>query len=361
MMFRFTVRTLIYQIAVGVLPLALVGGSCSSSLAAQVRPTWNTGSSVNVDAAKTSRFVDDLLQKMTLEEKIGQMSQIALNQPQDVSPDQRILNGQVGSFLFVKDAKEINRLQHIAVERSRLHIPLIFGFDVIHGFRTIYPVPLALAASWDPAMVEHVQSMAAKEASAVGINWTFAPMVDIARDPRWGRIMEGAGEDPFLGSQMAAAQVRGFQGGRIGSPNHLLACVKHFAGYGAAEGGRDYDSSDISDEQLWNVYFPPFEAAVRAGAGSLMPAYMDLNGVPAAGNKFLLQDVLRDKWKFHGFVVSDWDAVRNLDDAWLCFEPRGCGCACGECRRGYGDDEPRLSGQSGCCSQGWIGEAVHDR
>lgn len=278
-----------------------------------MRPTGKTGSSGDVNAARASRFVEDLLQKMTLEEKIGQMSQIALNQPQDVSPDQRILKGQVGSFLFVKDANEINRLQHIAVERSRLHIPLIFGFDVIHGFRTIYPIPLALAASWDPAMVEHVQSMAAKEASSVGINWTFAPMLDIARDPRWGRIMEGAGEDPFLGSQMAVAQVRGFQGDRIGSPNHILACVKHFAGYGAAEGGRDYDSSDISDEQLWNVYFPPFEAAIRAGAGSLMPAYMDLNGVPAAGNKFLLQDVLRDTWKFQGFVVSDWDAVRNLE------------------------------------------------
>jgi len=255
--------------------------------------------------AVTSSFVNDLLDKMTLEEKIGQMSQIALNQPQDVSPDQRILKGQVGSFLFLTDANEINRLQHIAVDQSRLHIPLIFGFDVIHGFRTIYPVPLALAASWDPVMVEKVQGMAAREASAVGINWTFAPMVDIARDPRWGRIMEGAGEDPFLGSQMAAAQVRGFQGQAIGSPDHILACVKHFAGYGAAVGGRDYDSSDISDEQLWNVYLPPFEAAIRAGAGSIMPAYMDLNGVPATGNKFLLQEVLRGKWKFNGFVVSD--------------------------------------------------------
>lgn len=262
--------------------------------------------------AEASRFVNDLLSRMTLEEKIGQMSQIALNEPQDVSPDQRILKGQVGSFLFLTDANEINRLQHIAVDRSRLHIPLIFGFDVIHGFRTIYPVPLALAASWDPAMVEQVQGMAAREASAVGINWTFAPMVDIARDPRWGRIMEGAGEDPFLGSAMAAAQVRGFQGLAIGSPNHVLACVKHFAGYGAAVGGRDYDSSDISDEQLWNVYLPPFEAAIRAGSGSIMPAYMDLNGVPATGNRFLLQDVLRDQWKFNGFVVSDWDAVRNL-------------------------------------------------
>ena len=305
----FASRILTRRIAGSILSLALLCVPALPSLAAPLRPQPARTPSGN-DAE--TRFVDNLLHKMTLEEKIGQMSQIALNQPQDVSPDQRILDGQVGSFLFLTDPSEINRLQHIAVERSRLHIPLIFGFDVIHGFRTIYPVPLALAASWDPAMVEHVQSMAAKEASAVGVNWTFAPMVDIARDPRWGRIMEGAGEDPFLGSKMAAAQVRGFQGETLGSPNHIMACVKHFAGYGAAEGGRDYDSSDISDEQLWNVYLPPFEAAVRAGSGSLMPAYMDLNGVPAAGNKFLLQDVLRDKWKFNGFVVSDWDAVLNL-------------------------------------------------
>jgi beta-glucosidase len=312
MMFRLTSRTLIHQLAVSGLSLALLGGLCAPMLLAEMRPSAKADRAAKTGDTEMSRFVNNLLRKMTLEEKIGQMSQIALNQPQDVSPDQRILNGQVGSFLFITDANEINRLQHIAVDRSKLHIPLIFGFDVVHGFRTIYPVPLALAASWDPAMVEHVQSMAAKEASAVGVDWTFTPMVDIARDPRWGRIMEGAGEDPYLGSKMAAAQIRGFQGDTLGSPNHILACVKHFAGYGAAEGGRDYDSSDISDEQLWNVYFPPFEAAVRAGSGSLMPAYMDLNGVPAAGNKFLLQDVLRDKWKFNGFVVSDWDAVLNL-------------------------------------------------
>lgn len=312
MIFRSSSRILIHQIAVGGLSLALLAGLSQRLLSAQPQPSPQADLSAKTSDTETVHFVNDLLGKMTLEEKIGQMSQIALNGPQEISPDQRILKGQVGSFLFITNPKEINRLQHLAVDQSRLHIPLIFGFDVIHGFRTIYPVPLALAASWDPAMVEHVQSMAAREASAVGINWTFAPMVDIARDPRWGRIMEGAGEDPFLGSRMAAAQVRGFQGEAIGSSNHILACVKHFAGYGAADGGRDYDSSNISDEQLWNVYLPPFEAAVRAGAGSVMPAYMDLNGVPAAGNKFLLQDVLRDKWKFDGFVVSDWDAVRNL-------------------------------------------------
>jgi beta-glucosidase len=257
-------------------------------------------------------FVAKLIGRMSLEQKLGQMSQAPLNQPLDIPADVLAREGKVGSFLFVTDPVEINRLQHIAVDQSSLHIPLIFGFDVVHGFRTIYPIPLAMAASWDPAVAEHAQSMAAREASAVGVEWTFAPMVDIARDPRWGRIMEGGGEDPFLGSKMAAAQVRGFQGETIGSPGHILACVKHFAGYGAAVGGRDYEESNISDEQLWNVYFPPFHAALAAGAGSIMSAYMDLNGVPATGNAFLLHQVLREDWHFKGFVVSDWESVRNL-------------------------------------------------
>jgi beta-glucosidase len=257
-------------------------------------------------------FAASLVAKMTLEEKIGQMTQVPLNSTPDRPADEMARDGQVGSFLFITDAAEINRLQHVAVEQSRLHIPLLFGFDVIHGFRTIYPVPLAMAASWDPAVAERAQSMAAKEASATGVRWTFGPMVDIARDPRWGRIMEGAGEDPFLGSRMAEAQVRGFQGEYLGAPDHILACVKHFAGYGAASGGRDYEESNISDEQLWNVYLPPFHAAIEAGAGSLMSAYMDLNGVPATGNHFLLHDVLRDDWGFKGFVVSDWESVRSL-------------------------------------------------
>ncbi len=305
MSFRSTLPALVRQFAVGSLSLALLGAPSPLPMKAQ-------GQEARQGKAMADRFVNDLLQRMTLDEKIGQMSQIALNQKESVSRDERILKGQVGSFLFLTDAKEINRLQHLAVEKGRLHIPLIFGFDVIHGFRTIYPVPLALAASWDPAQAEEAQRMAAKEASAVGINWTFAPMVDIARDPRWGRIMEGAGEDPYLGSRMAEAQVRGFQGDEIGSPEHILTSVKHFAGYGAADGGRDYDSSYISEDRLWNVYLPPFEAAVRAGSGSLMTAYMDLNDVPGTGNNFLLHDVLRDKWKFNGFVVSDWESVQNL-------------------------------------------------
>ena len=287
----------------------LPGIACSFVLAQEQSVPLATAPA---DDAKASRFVSDLLGKMTLEEKLGQMSQISYKDAHSVSHEERILKGQTGSFLFLTDPAEINRLQHIAIEQTRLHIPLIFGYDVIHGFRTIYPIPLALASSWDPAVAEHAQSMAAREASAVGVRWTFAPMVDIARDPRWGRIMEGAGEDPYLGSRMAEAQVRGFQGNAIGSPDHILACVKHFAGYGAAEGGRDYDSANISDEQLWNVYLPPFHATVQAGAGSLMSAYMDLNGVPATGNSFLLHNVLRKKWGFQGFVVSDWESIKSL-------------------------------------------------
>jgi beta-glucosidase len=258
------------------------------------------------------RFADKLLKQMTLEEKVGQMTQVALNSPDGPGVEDRIRKGLVGSLLFIKDPREINRMQKIAMEESRLHIPLLIGFDVIHGYRTIYPVPLAMAASWEPETAEKAQRMAAREASSFGIRWAFAPMVDIARDPRWGRIMEGAGEDPYLGARMAEAQVRGFQGKDLSDPDTLLACVKHFAGYGGAVGGRDYDSVNLSDDQLYNVYLKPYQAAVNAGAGSLMSAYMDLNSVPATGNKWLLHDVLRDQWKFPGFVVSDWESVKSL-------------------------------------------------
>ena len=258
--------------------------------------------------------VDDLMSRMTEDEKIGQLNQLfyfaQFMKPEMIDPGLR--EGKIGSLLFVTDPATINRFQKIAVEQSRLKIPLLFGFDVIHGFRTIFPVPLALASSWDVDLVERVQTIAAREASATGIRWTFAPMLDIARDPRWGRIVEGAGEDPFLGARIAAAQVRGFQGQDPASPGRLLACMKHFAGYGAAAGGRDYDAAYISDAELYNVYLPPFQAAVDAGVGSAMSAYMDLNDVPATGNAFLLRDVLRKQWGFKGFVVSDADAVGNL-------------------------------------------------
>jgi beta-glucosidase len=274
-------------------------------------------------AAQTSPLAHDdahrraeaLLKQMTVEEKAGQLNQasgIVIAGLAKEKPDAAIVKGQVGSVLWQFEVKDLNRLQHLAVEKSRLHIPLLIGFDVIHGYRTIFPVPLAMASSWDPAVEEAAQHQAALDARAAGIQWTFTPMVDIARDARWGRIVEGAGEDPYLGAAMAAAQVRGFQGESIG-PNSVLACVKHFAGYGAAEGGRDYDSSYIPEGLLRNVYLVPFHAAEKAGAGSFMSAYMDLNDVPATGNRWLLHDVLRQEWGFKGFVVSDALAVGNLE------------------------------------------------
>ncbi len=273
----------------------------------------------------------DLLGRLTPEEKAAQLSQFfyfgtgelpsaealaAMPEEarsfamQPVNVEATLERGGAGSVLFVVDPALHNRLQKKAIQGSRLGIPLIFGFDVIHGLRTILPVPIALAASWSPDVIAEGQSVAAREARAVGVSWTFAPMVDIARDPRWGRIIEGAGEDPCLGAAVAAAQVRGFQGD-LGDAN-VIAGPKHFAGYGAARGGRDYEDSDISDAELHNVYLPPFRAAVEAGAGNVMSAYMDLNGVPASGNRWLLTDILRDEFGFEGFVVSDANAVRSL-------------------------------------------------
>ena len=272
--------------------------------------------------------VDGLISQMTPAEKAGQLTQYfyfrlpagaetapaldidAGQQPKMV--ESALREGGAGSLLFVTDPAETNRLQRLAVEGNRLGIPLLFGFDVIHGLRTILPVPIAMAASWDLETIERGQSVAAREARAVGIHWTFAPMVDIARDPRWGRIIEGAGEDPYLGAAVAVAQVRGFQGGERPAPDRIMAGPKHFAGYGGALGGRDYDEVNLSDSELWNVYFPPFKAAIEAGAGNVMTAYMDLNGIPATGNRWLFTEVLRDTWKFEGFVVSDANAVRNL-------------------------------------------------
>lgn len=260
--------------------------------------------------ARVSAQVAALVKQMTLEEKVGQLVQIFYFGGS--TAERMIGEGKAGSVLFVTDPKKLNRLQRIAVEQSRLKIPLLAGYDVIHGLRTIFPVPLALASSWDPAMVESAQASAAAEARAVGIHWVFAPMVDVSRDVRWGRIVEGAGEDPFLGAAMAAAQVRGFQGGRTVQSDRVIAGVKHFAGYGASVGGRDYDEVNLSQSELWNVYFPPFKAAIDAGAGNVMSAYMGLNGVPGAGNSWLLSEVLRKTWGFKGFVVSDANAVNSL-------------------------------------------------
>jgi beta-glucosidase len=267
-----------------------------------------------MSADEAHRRAETLLKQMNLDEKIGQMNQaagIVMPGLGGQKPDELIARGGVGSVLWLIDVKEINRLQHIAVEKSRLHIPILFAYDVIHGYRTVFPVPLAMASSWDPSVEEAAQRYAGQDARAAGILWTFTPMVDIARDSRWGRMVEGAGEDPYLGAAMARAQVRGFQGESVG-PDSVLVCVKHFAGYGAAEGGRDYDSSYVPEELMQNVYLVPFHAAAEAGAGSFMSAYMDLNDVPASGNHWLLSDVLRNQWGYKGFVVSDAFAVASL-------------------------------------------------
>lgn len=257
--------------------------------------------------------VETLLRQMSLEEKVAQLAQIGggawLDGPK---PEEIIRKHGAGSILWLNDTKRFNEIQKVAVEESPSGIPILFALDVIHGYRTIFPVPLAMASSWDPAVAEQAQAVAAKEARAAGIHWTFAPMLDIARDARWGRIVEGAGEDPYLGAAMAAAQVRGFQGDNLSDRERVAACAKHFAGYGAADGGRDYDPVYLPDSELRNVYFPPFQAAVKAGVKTFMSAYMDLNNVPASGSRWLLRDVLREEWGFEGFLVSDALAVENL-------------------------------------------------
>jgi len=253
--------------------------------------------------------VEALLGKMTLEEKIGQLVQFS-----GVNDRYRSLlrEGKIGSLFNVRGAAAANAIQQIAAKETRLGIPLIIGFDVIHGYRTVFPIPLAEASSWDPALAEKDAGIAAKEASASGIRWTFAPMVDIARDARWGRIAEGSGEDPFLGSILAAARVRGFQGKDLSDPETVVACPKHYVAYGAAEAGRDYNTVDISEKTLREIYLPPFHAAVNAGAGTLMSAFNDLNGIPASANSLTLTKILRNEWGFKGFVVSDWNSVGEL-------------------------------------------------
>jgi beta-glucosidase len=259
--------------------------------------------------SETEQRVNSLLQQMTLEEKAGQLNQMPNKNAQTM---EMIKQGKVGSLLGVLGVKEVNEAQHAAVEGSRLKIPLIFGYDVIHGYRTIFPVPLASAGSFDPQLIEQSERVAAKEATASGVKWAFAPMVDIARDPRWGRIVEGAGEDPYLGSVVAMARVRGFQGDNVADPQSVVACAKHYVAYGAVEGGRDYNTTEMSEQLLREVYLPPFRAAVDAGVGTLMSAFNDLNGIPATANHHTLTEILHDEWKFNGFVVSDYDSVHEL-------------------------------------------------
>ena len=258
--------------------------------------------------------VNALLAQMTLEEKLGQLQQLDGEGNGNFRPEhlELIRKGLLGSTLNVRGAQRTNQVQRVAMNESRLKIPVLFGFDVIHGYRTIFPIPLAEASSWDPTLAERSAAVAAQEANNVGLRWTFAPMVDIARDPRWGRISEGSGEDPFLGAAFARARVRGFQGNDYGAPDKILACAKHFVAYGAAEGGRDYNTTDLSENTLREIYLPPFKAAVDAGVGTLMSSFNAINGVPASANAFTLTKVLRDEWKFDGFVVSDYTSVREL-------------------------------------------------
>ena len=268
-----------------------------------------------LDDPAIEQRVSRLLGQMTLEEKIGQIVHFADSSTGPGSPHadyrEQAAQGRVGSFENITGAAETNSLQKLTVENSRLHIPLVFALDVIHGYRTIFPVPLAMASTWDPALVERASRIAAKEATKEGIRWTYSPMVDIARDARWGRIVEGAGEDRYLGSAMAIAYVHGYQGARLDDPESMLACMKHFVGYGAAEAGRDYNSVEISERTLRQVYLPPFHAAVEAGGGSVMSAFNTLNGVPATSNRFTLTHILREEWGFEGVVISDYGSVRE--------------------------------------------------
>jgi len=279
----------------------------------------NCLSVLNAQQSMIDYKVDSVLRLMTLDEKIGQLNQYnddhLVTGPVTIDKDKatQIRQGQVGSLLNCIGTARTKKWQAIAMQ-SRLKIPLLFGQDVIHGFKTTFPIPLAEAASWDLEAIKLSAHIAATEAAASGIHWTFAPMVDIARDPRWGRIMEGAGEDPYLGSLIAKARVNGFQGKELGDTDAVMACVKHFAAYGAAIGGRDYNSVDMSDRQLWEVYLPPFKAAAEAGAATFMNAFNDLNGIPATGNAYLQRTILKGKWGFKGFIVSDWGSIGEMID-----------------------------------------------
>jgi len=261
--------------------------------------------------------VNELISKMTLEEKVGQLNQYTGDRlatgpvTANSTKYEDIKTGRVGSMLNVRGAKDTRDVQALAMQ-SRLKIPLLFGLDVVHGYRVTFPIPLAEAASWDVPAIEGAARIAAEEASAAGIHWTFAPMIDISRDPRWGRVMEGAGEDPYLGSIISGARVRGFQGKGLGSLDAIMACAKHFAAYGAALAGRDYNSVDMSERMLYEVYLPPFKAALDAGVATFMNAFNDLNGVPATGSSYLQRDILKESWKFPGFIVSDWGSIKEM-------------------------------------------------
>lgn len=269
--------------------------------------------------SRMDRFIDSLMARMTLDEKIGQLNlpvsgDIVTGQAGSSDIGRKVREGKVGGLFNIKGVEKIRAIQEIAVRESRLRIPLLFGMDVIHGYQTVFPIPLGLTATWDMALIERSARIAATEATAQGINWNFSPMSDIARDPRWGRVSEGCGEDPFLGSAVTKAMVRGYQGGDLSNPNTMMATVKHFALYGASEAGRDYNTTDMSRIRMYNEYFPTYKAAVDEGVGCVMSSFNEIDGIPATGNRWLLTDVLRRQWKFKGFVVSDYTSVNEMID-----------------------------------------------
>ncbi len=271
------------------------------------------------EEVKMNRFISELMAKMTLEEKLGQLNlpsagDFTTGQTSSSDIGKKIVEGKVGGLFNISTVEKIRSVQRVAVEESRLKIPLIFGMDVIHGYKSVFPIPLGLSCSWDMVLIEQSARIAAIEASADGISWTFSPMVDISRDPRWGRISEGSGEDPYLGGEIAKAMVRGYQGTDLTKNNTIMACVKHFALYGAAEAGRDYNTVDMSRQTMYNIYFPPYKAALDAGVGSVMASFNEVDGIPATGNRWLLHDVLRDQWNFDGFVVSDYTGINEMID-----------------------------------------------
>jgi beta-glucosidase len=303
--------------AVVLLEAVLVGPSVPAQIQDSAANTSPVALRSGIYDPALDRRVEALLHQMTLEEKVGQLVQYSAGQPTGPGTgrtdyEDMIAKGQIGALFNISTAKETNHYQRIALEKSRLKIPLVFGLDVVHGFRTEFPVPLAMASTWDPELVEQTARVAAQEASATGVRWTFSPMVDIARDARWGRMVEGAGEDPFLGSAIAVAYVHGYQGEHLSAPDSIAACAKHYVGYGAAEGGRDYNTTEISEHTLRQVYLPPFHAAVDAGTASIMSAFNSLNGVPASANAFTLTKILREEWGFRGVVDSDWNSVGEL-------------------------------------------------
>ena len=284
-----------------------------------LQTSGQSGDAVKSDSYRMKNFIDGLMKKMTLEEKLGQLNlpvsgDILTGQAANSDIGKKIREGKVGGLFNIKSVEKIRAVQKVAVEESRLKIPMIFGMDVIHGYQTTFPIPLGMSCIWDMNLVEKSARIAAQEASADGICWTFSPMVDISRDPRWGRISEGNGEDAYLGSRIAAAMVKGYQGNDLSKNNTIMSCVKHYAMYGAAEAGRDYNTTDMSRVRMYNEYLPPYKAAVDAGVGSVMASFNEVDGIPATANKFLMTDVLRTQWGFKGFVVTDYTGINEMTD-----------------------------------------------